>query len=367
MADHRAAGRGQPQRRGPGPAPAIHQVLGSHTREDGGAGVSRPVGVRVGHGHPADHGPFPPQGSMTSSIAAITIDCRDPHRLSVFWADVLGYAEDLDNPNAPGDPEAYLRDPRGRHPSLLFLPVPEAKAVKNRVHLDLRPAFLRDDEVERVLALGGTLVADHRRVDGSGWAVLADPEGNEFCMERSAAERGIERVDTGERRSPAVRADEEREVLVAMLDWYREGVVTKVTGMAQHLAVATPLASSSSVAGLVKHLALVEDSWFNVRFAGNPETEPWAGVDWDADPDWEFHSAADEPLEVQIERYRAACATSRAITEAHALGDLSVEASGDPAVHFTLRWAVVHLLEETARHLGHLDILRELLDGTTGE
>jgi hypothetical protein len=68
--------------------------------------------------------------------------------------------------------------------------VPEPKTVKNRVHLDLVPTDrTRDQEVARVLELGATLVADHRRPDGTGWVVLADPEGNEFCVELSAAER----------------------------------------------------------------------------------------------------------------------------------------------------------------------------------
>jgi hypothetical protein len=304
---------------------------------------------------------------MTSSITAISIDCHDPYRLSLFWAQVLGFIEDPDDPNAPDDPEARLIDPRGLHPAVVFLPVPEDKVVKNRVHLDLRPRVLRDEEVERVVSLGGTLVADHRRDDGTGWAVLADPEGNELCIERSAAERGIERVDTGERPFPPVRAAEEREVLVAMLDWYRDGVLAKASGLAPHLAVATPLASASSVAGLVKHLALVEDSWFTVRFAGRAEPDDWADADFAIDPDWEFHTAIHEPLELQVARYQRACADSRAIIAAHDLDDLSAVPTGTPPHPFTLRWAVVHLLEETARHLGHLDVLRELLDGTTGE
>jgi hypothetical protein len=304
---------------------------------------------------------------MPSSITSISFDCQRPYALSLFWAEVLGFTEDPADPNAPDDPEARLIDPRGLHPALVFVPVPEDKAVKNRVHLDLRPHGLRDEEVERVIGLGGTLVADHRREDGTGWAVLADPEGNEFCIERSAAERGIETVDTGERRFPPVRAAGEREVLVAMLDWYRDGVIAKASGMAPHLAVATPLGSSSSVAGLVKHLALVEDSWFTVRFAGRAEPDDWVDADFEADPDWEFHTALHEPPERQIERYRRACADSRAIIEAHDLDDRSAAGTGSPAEPFTLRWAVVHLLEETARHLGHLDVLRELLDGTTGE
>jgi hypothetical protein len=73
---------------------------------------------------------------------------------------------------------------------MLFQRVPEGKTVKNRVHLDLQPTDrTRDEEVERLLGLGASLVADHRRPDGTGWATLADPEGNEFCVERGVAER----------------------------------------------------------------------------------------------------------------------------------------------------------------------------------
>ena len=73
---------------------------------------------------------------------------------------------------------------------MLFIEVPEPKTVKNRLHLDLVPVDRpRAAEVARLTALGATLVADHRRPDGTGWVTLADPEGNEFCVLRSAAER----------------------------------------------------------------------------------------------------------------------------------------------------------------------------------
>ena len=117
------------------------------------------------------------------------MDCADHYRLAQFWSDVTGWQEDPDNPNHPGDPESLLVSP-DRQGHLLFLPVPEPKTVKNRVHLDVVPVDrTRDEEVARLLALGATLVADHRRPDGSGWVTLTDPEGNEFCVERSAAER----------------------------------------------------------------------------------------------------------------------------------------------------------------------------------
>ncbi|MEV7471248.1 VOC family protein [Streptomyces kronopolitis] len=122
---------------------------------------------------------------MTSRVRHTTVDCADAYRLACFWAQVLDGT--LAGDDLPGDPEATVTAAGG---ALLFLTVPDAKTVKNRVHLDLEPQDrTRDEEVERLLALGATLVADHRRADGSGWATLADPEGNEFCVERSAAER----------------------------------------------------------------------------------------------------------------------------------------------------------------------------------
>jgi catechol 2,3-dioxygenase-like lactoylglutathione lyase family enzyme len=126
---------------------------------------------------------------MTALPRNITFDCADPYLLAGFWSQVTGYREDPENPNEPDDPEGYLAGPDGQ-PGLLFIKVPEPKTVKNRVHLDLVPTDrTRDEEVERLLGIGATLVADHRRSDGMGWVVLADPEGNELCIERSAAER----------------------------------------------------------------------------------------------------------------------------------------------------------------------------------
>ncbi|MGW3243856.1 VOC family protein [Streptomyces sp. NPDC001070] len=123
---------------------------------------------------------------MTSAIHHVTIDCADAYRLGSFWALVLD--RPLHDDDKPGDPEALIEIDGG--PGLLFVTVPDPKSVKNRVHLDVQPQDrTRDEEVERLLLLGATQVDDQRRPDGSGWVVLADPEGNEFCVERSAAER----------------------------------------------------------------------------------------------------------------------------------------------------------------------------------
>jgi catechol 2,3-dioxygenase-like lactoylglutathione lyase family enzyme len=119
---------------------------------------------------------------MTSRISHTSFDALDAYAQSVFWSQVLGFAEDPDDPNLPGHQECAIYSADGRE-VLLFITVPDGKQLKNRVHLDLRPVDgSREEEAERVIALGATQVADHRRPDGRGWITLADPEGNEFCV-----------------------------------------------------------------------------------------------------------------------------------------------------------------------------------------
>ncbi|WP_372345641.1 VOC family protein [Streptomyces sp. KL116D] len=122
---------------------------------------------------------------MTSLIRHITLDCADPYTLAGFWAQVLDGA--ITDEDSPGDPEVLVES---AHAALLFIRVDEGKAVKNRIHLDLQPQDrTRDEEVGRLLALGATVQGDHRKPGGLGWVTMRDPEGNEFCVERSAAER----------------------------------------------------------------------------------------------------------------------------------------------------------------------------------
>ncbi|MFF1879132.1 VOC family protein [Leifsonia sp. NPDC058230] len=131
---------------------------------------------------------------MTVRINHITFDSANAYQLSRFWAQVTGFAEDPDNPNLPDDAENLILSADGAT-KLLFINVPEPKSVKNRVHLDVAPIDgTRDEEVERLIGLGATLYADQRTPDGRGWVVLQDPEGNEFCVERSAAEREVEEL-----------------------------------------------------------------------------------------------------------------------------------------------------------------------------
>ncbi|GAA3351545.1 VOC family protein [Amorphoplanes nipponensis] len=123
---------------------------------------------------------------MVSLIRNVSFDCADPYALALFWGEVVGHP--VHPECAPGDAEVIIEPPGG--PRLFFQAVPEPKQAKNRVHVCLEPGDRdRDAEVDRLLGLGASLLADHRTPAGDGWAVLLDPAGNEFCVTRSAAER----------------------------------------------------------------------------------------------------------------------------------------------------------------------------------
>ncbi len=127
--------------------------------------------------------------AMTSRVSHTSFNCRDAHTLSTWWKPVLGYTDVPGDPNEPGDEECMILDPSTGH-RLLFIEVADLADVGGRLHLDLAPTDRpRDDEIERVLNLGAEQIADRRNPDGTGWMVLADIEGNQFCIVRSDAER----------------------------------------------------------------------------------------------------------------------------------------------------------------------------------
>jgi hypothetical protein len=114
------------------------------------------------------------------SIRSFTIDSADPYRIAQWWCQAFGVPPSPED--FPDDPAALCELPDG--PRLLFERVPEPKVVKNRAHIDILAGLRRDEEVERLIDLGASLFADFRQPDGSGFVVLADPDGNEFCVER---------------------------------------------------------------------------------------------------------------------------------------------------------------------------------------
>ncbi|GAB3696641.1 DinB family protein [Nocardiopsis oceani] len=166
-----------------------------------------------------------------------------------------------------------------------------------------------------------------------------------------------------ERVDPPMAADE-RTMLLAWLDWHRATVHSKCAGLAPDLSSATPLPSSPmmTVGGVVSHLRWVEAFWFEVVMLNQPDQAPYSRQD----PDGEFRVGAQRPLGELLDEYAAQCERSREITSHLELGNSS-RGIPDHRGRTTLRWVLVHMIEETARHNGHLDALRELVDGVTGE
>lgn len=128
--------------------------------------------------------------TFMNPVCHITFDAHDPYAIAEFWSALTGYK--VSKEDAPGDDEVLIESDQPGVPGLLFIRVPESKSVKNRIHLDIQPPNgTRDAEVERLAELGAKIISDQRKAEGLGWVVMADPEGNEFCVERSAMERGL--------------------------------------------------------------------------------------------------------------------------------------------------------------------------------
>ena len=164
----------------------------------------------------------------------------------------------------------------------------------------------------------------------------------------------------------------EVESLLAFLDRQRNTLRRKAEGLTQAQQATRHEPSTLTLGGLLKHLALVEDWWFSVVLLDNPDAEPWQGLDWDADPDWEFRTAADDsPDELRRlldEAISASDANIRQVLADGGLDALSVRESHHAEEgRFSLRWILLHMIEEYARHNGHADLIRESIDGSTGE
>lgn len=164
-------------------------------------------------------------------------------------------------------------------------------------------------------------------------------------------------------------------MLRTFLNYYRDTIRLKCSGLTQEqLAIALP-PSTMTLGGLMKHLAVVEDSWFGEVFLGGELSEPWASVDWKADRDWEWHTSHLDTPEELFALYDAAVSQAERITDGAlatgSLDTLSVKKSNstndEPAEQFSLRWILVHMIEETSRHAGHADLIRESIDGEVGD
>jgi uncharacterized damage-inducible protein DinB len=165
-----------------------------------------------------------------------------------------------------------------------------------------------------------------------------------------------------ERRDPPERAPE-RETLEAFLDYQRASVFIKVRGLDKDGATRRLVPSLTTILGVVKHLAYVEAWWFQDIFADRRVDYPWS----DDDPDADFRIGDDETVDGIMGLYQSMIDESRAIAAGASLDDQSQRVHPRRKTTFTLRWILLHMTEETARHLGHIDILRELTDGATGD
>ena len=158
-------------------------------------------------------------------------------------------------------------------------------------------------------------------------------------------------------------------MLRAFLDFYRATLCRQAEGLTAEQLSVTLAPSDLTLGGLLKHMALVEESWFEEVLRGHALGEPWASADWEADRDWDLHSAgSDSPEELRALLDRAVASGNRIIDEAISTDGLdtrSVRPSRRTGEAFTLRWILVHMIEEYARHTGHADLIRESIDGAT--
>lgn len=155
-------------------------------------------------------------------------------------------------------------------------------------------------------------------------------------------------------------AGSERELLASFLDLYRETILLKTSGLTGEQLRRRLVPSATTLLGIVKHLGYVERSWFRIRFNGEDLAVPWTAEDPDAD----FRIEPDETAESVLVFYREQIERAREIVAHAQLDDTVRGAARQP---YTLRWILMHMIEETARHAGHADILREQTDGATGE
>jgi uncharacterized damage-inducible protein DinB len=158
-------------------------------------------------------------------------------------------------------------------------------------------------------------------------------------------------------------AFDERSILVQMLHYAQDTAVMKVSGLTEELARTSPLSTSPlmSPANILNHLRWVERSWVNHDLLGGEDDAPWS----DEDPDAEWREGSELPVADVIDLYRAEAARTRALFSEIDLD--RVRAGRRVRQPVTARWILQHLIEETARHNGHLDVVRELLDGSTGD
>jgi uncharacterized damage-inducible protein DinB len=166
------------------------------------------------------------------------------------------------------------------------------------------------------------------------------------------------------------RAADEVTTLLAFLEQQRAIVAWKCADLSPAALTTTLGKSTMTLGGLLKHLANTEDAWCSWRLHGHDRHAPWDTIDWAADPTWDWHSAATDTPERLHTLWEESVTRSRTlVTEALTDGGLDrlAHRPAPDGIRPSLRWILLHLIEEYARHAGHADLIRESIDGTTGE
>ncbi|MGH3345275.1 MAG: DinB family protein [Carbonactinosporaceae bacterium] len=165
-------------------------------------------------------------------------------------------------------------------------------------------------------------------------------------------------------RTDTPRTWDERSTLLTMLQFTRDTAAAKCAGIEAEHVGATPLPTSPlmSIGGVVNHMRWVEHSWIENRFVGGPDLGPWTAEE----PDREFSIGAETPMAQLLQEYAEQARRTDAV-----IGGLDLDARSETPLGSgerpTLRWVLLHLIEENARHNGHIDLLREMADGVTGD
>jgi hypothetical protein len=181
--------------------------------------------------------------------------------------------------------------------------------------------------------------------------------------------RMTQTFDKSTRAEAPIRADEIT-ALRGFLDYHRDTFRWKCAGLNQGQLAQVHPPSTMTLGGMMKHLALNEVGWFGGSLAGEPYPPPFDGVDWDVDPDWEWRTAQeDDPGELRALYDDCVRRADVAIDHALARGGLDAESVEQSSTQgaFSLRWILLHMIEEYARHNGQADLIRESIDGQTGE
>lgn len=168
-------------------------------------------------------------------------------------------------------------------------------------------------------------------------------------------------MDTSQRIDPPYRGGE-KETLLGFLNFLRQTVVLKCQGLSEEQMRSTPTASSMTLLGMLKHLTIVERYWFRGVFLDEDVDLPWS----EEDPDGDWRHDNEDSGATAIADYVAEYTKSNEIVTSHNLDELAKWAKSDDE-RVNLRYIMVHLIEETGRHCGHADIIRESIDGVTGE